>query len=394
VNSPVPRLVARVIGKSDRAHPADAVLRAELKAQRGITRAESAEISRLVFAYYRWLGWLDAHQDPASNAVRAGELAKQFAHHPKEFPDAELIQRTVPAWIATEIEITPEFARALQTEPKLWLRARLGQGKSLAKNLGDCRVLGDGALSDTLAYNGRQDLFQTAEFHAGAFEVQDISSQAVGLVCSPQPGQTWWDGCAGEGGKLLHLSDLMGNRGLIWATDRAEWRLRKLKRRAARAGVFNYRTALWDGGSGLPTRTRFDGVLVDAPCGGTGTWQRNPHARWTLTPQDVGELADLQLHLLVHAAAAVKPGGRLVYSVCSLTRSETAGVVEAFEKRVLDFAPTRLSNPLVPGSNESERLFLWPQQVRGNGMFVASWERAKPAAGEAVKSAGPSSTRP
>ena len=111
---------------------------------------------------------------------------------------------------------------------------------------------------------------------------------------------------------MLHLSDLMANKGLIWASDRAEWRLKRLKLRAGRAQVFNYRSALWNGGKNLPTQSRFDGVLVDAPCGGVGTWQRNPHARWTTTESDIDELAGVQRDLLAHAARAVKPGGKLV----------------------------------------------------------------------------------
>jgi 16S rRNA (cytosine967-C5)-methyltransferase len=101
----------------------------------------------------------------------------------------------------------------------------------------------------------------------------------------------------------------MSNEGLIWASDRAQWRLAKLKQlkqRAARAKMFNYRAALWDGGDHLPTRTLFDGVLVDAPCSGVGTWHRNPHARWTTTANDVLELAEIQKRLLAEAARAVK----------------------------------------------------------------------------------------
>ncbi|HZR21816.1 MAG TPA: RsmB/NOP family class I SAM-dependent RNA methyltransferase [Verrucomicrobiae bacterium] len=375
MDSTVLNLVAQVISKSDRAHPADAVLRQEMRTQHGATRAQATEISRLVFSYYRWLGWLDERQELSARLLQAADLAENFAHRPQDFSDRELTQRSVPAWIGEEIEIIPEFARALQTEPRLWLRARPGEGASLAKALRHCQVLGNGILSDTLAYHGREDLFQSPQFHAGAFELQDVSSQAVGWLCSPHPGQTWWDCCAGEGGKLLHLSDLMRNQGLIWASDRAQWRLRKLKRRAARARVFNYRAELWDGGARLPTKTRFDGVLLDAPCSGTGTWQRNPHARWTLVREDIKELADLQLRLLRHAASAVKPGGQIFYSVCSLARSETIGVVEGFEKAVPGFVPIRLTNPLVPGNGETEVLFLWPQQVNGNGMFVAGWTR-------------------
>ncbi|MBI4627026.1 MAG: RsmB/NOP family class I SAM-dependent RNA methyltransferase, partial [Verrucomicrobia bacterium] len=147
---------------------------------------------------------------------------------------------------------------------------------------------------------------------------------------APKPGETWWDACAGEGGKTLHLADLMMNKGVVWATDRSDKRLDTLKRRAARAKLFNYRTEFWDGGSRLPTKIKFDGILLDAPCSGVGTWQRNPHARWTTTPDDVRELAATQRVLLENVCGSLKPGGRLIYAVCTLTRSETTAVADAF----------------------------------------------------------------
>jgi 16S rRNA (cytosine967-C5)-methyltransferase len=373
--SPILEIAERVIRLADRELPADAALRQELQAQRSLPPAALAEVSRAVFAYYRWQGWLPK-PDPLPRQIQeARRLAERFIHDPRSFPDSELVARGVPSWLRTEMEVTPAWARALQTEPKLWLRARAGQGRALADRLDDCRQFGAGPLSEILEYQGQQDLFRTAAFHGGEFELQDISSQAVGLICAPQPGQTWWDACAGEGGKLLHLSDLMENRGLIWASDRAAWRLQKLKRRAARARVFNYRAVLWDGGPKRPTKTKFDGVLVDAPCSGTGTWQRNPHARWTTTANDVRELSALQEQLLAHAAPAVKPGGKLVYSVCALTRSETEGVAAGFEKRFPDFSVLALRNPLEAGAAAAARLFLWPQHCGGNGMFIAAWVR-------------------
>ncbi len=309
--------------------------------------------------------------------TRARELAARFKKDPQSFADSELVARAMPPWLQEQIHTTPELARALQSEPKLWLRARPGQGKSLAQRLGNCLIFGDGLLSDILEYQGVEDLFRSPEFHAGDFEVQDLSSQAVGLICAPEPGQTWWDACAGEGGKLLHLSDLMRNKGLIWASDRAEWRLRKLKRRAGRAKAFNYRMAVWGGGAKLPTKTRFDGVLVDAPCSGTGTWQRNPHARWTSSAKDLTELARLQLELLSHAAPAVKPGGRLIYSVCSLTRAETTELAAEFETHLSGFTALPLVDPLAPRAPTTNRLFLWPQQFGGNGMFISAWAKAR-----------------
>jgi 16S rRNA (cytosine967-C5)-methyltransferase len=172
----------------------------------------------------------------------------------------------------------------------------------------------------------------------------------------------------------------MQNKGLIWSSDRAEWRLKNLKRRAARAQVFNFRAARWDGGAKLPTKTKFDGVLMDGPCSGIGTWQRNPHARWTTTLQDVKELAAIQKQLLAHAAPAVKPGGKLIYAVCTLTRSETEDVVADFNaKFAAEFEPL-----LLPQISESQNLptsaaaiTLWPQDLSGNGMFIAGWRRKK-----------------
>ena len=331
------------------------------------------EVSRAVFAYYRWRGWLDSRAGIPEQILEALNLAERFKTDPRSFKEQELVAHAVPDWVNQEVKVTPELARALQAEPKLWLRARAGRGEALSKRLGDCRPFGDGQLEDVLEYIGGEDLVRTAEFHEGQFEIQDLSSQAVGFACEPQPGQTWWDACAGEGGKLLHLSDLMQNKGLIWGSDRAEWRLKKLKRRAARAKAFNYRLAIWDGGSRLPTRTKFDGVLVDAPCSGLGTWHRNPHARWTTTLADVRELAEVQRVLLTNVSAALKPGGRLIYSVCTMTRSETHGVVESFEQGAVKAERLELKNPFNPRVPPARELWFWPQDFGGNGMFIAAW---------------------
>jgi len=368
---------ACVIGKADREHPADAVLRAELKGAKGISREEGRRISGAVFAYYRWLGWLDQKEPVEKQIRRAIELNEAFQKNPDGMAEPEL-QRAIPEWVKEQVEVSAAWLRFLQTEPNLWLRARPGKGRELAERLGECWVAGDGVLGDTLRYEGAEDLFRTAEFHAGEFELQDISSQMVGLACNPQPGETWWDACAGEGGKMLHLGDLMRNKGLVWASDRAEWRLQKLKRRAARAKVFNYRAALWDGGAKLPTKTKFDGILVDAPCSGTGTWQRNPQARWTTTPGDVRELSEVQERLLANAVQALKPGGRLIYSVCALTKAETVDVAGAVTRRFAELRPLLLSDALRPGEPRAEMLWYWPQTVEGNGMFVCGWRKEVP----------------
>jgi len=364
-------VAGEVIRKADRLHPADAALRDGLTARGGLAQAIKVEVSRAVFTYYRWHGWLANERTVERRIRRALELSERFRQNPFSLPADALRAKTVPGWVAGEVDVSDAWLRSLQWEPKLWLRAKRGQGRVLAGKLGAARKL---SLPDALVYEGDKDLFRTPEFHGGEFELQDISSQAVGWLCDPRPGETWWDVCAGEGGKTLHLSDLMENKGLIWATDRVAWRLKRLQQRAARAKVFNYRTALWDGGTKLPTKTRFDGVLVDAPCSGIGTWQRNPHARWTTTLSDVKELSSVQKELLARAALLVKSGGKLIYAVCTLTRAETVEVVAAFEEQFPEFKPLLLTSPFARGQT-SAQLWLWPQDIGGNGMFVAAWRR-------------------
>jgi 16S rRNA (cytosine967-C5)-methyltransferase len=377
----VQEIAAEVIRSTSRDKPADAALREVLKQTRNLAPFDAAEVSMTVFMYYRWHGWLREERGGVESKMRvARRLAERFQTSPSSVPVAELRAKAVPTWTAEQIELKDDWLRSLQTGPKLWLRAKRGQAAALAERLRLAGTLAPPTLPDALVYEGELDLFKTLEFHAGEFEIQDIASQAVGWLCNPKPGETWWDACAGEGGKLLHLSDLMQNKGLIWASDRAAWRLQKLKRRTARAKVFNYRAELWDGGAKLPTKTKFDGVLVDAPCSGVGTWQRNPHARWTTDLKDVEELAEVQKRLLANVAGSVKPGGKLIYSVCTLTRNETNEVAEAFTGSHLEFEPLALSLPQSQKSLNrltSAAMTIWPQDLDGNGMFIAGWHRRK-----------------
>ena len=373
----VHEIAAEVIRKTGRDKPADAALREVLKQHRELAPFDATEIAKTVFIYYRWHVWLREERGVESKMWLALRLDERFRANESNVSLAELRAKAVPAWTAGSMEVNDDWLRSLQRQPKLWLRAKRGQAESLARKLFAADV--SPLLPDAVVFDGEADLFKSPEFHAGEFEIQDIASQMVGLLCDPQPGETWWDTCAGEGGKTLHLSDLMQNKGLLWASDRAEWRLQKLKRRTGRAKVFNYRSAFWDGGAKLPTKTKFDGVLVDAPCSGVGTWQRNPQARWTTTVDDVRELSEIQRNLLANVAPSVKPGGKLIFSVCTLTRSETTKVAEAFTASQPDFEPLvwdeiKLEERSVKNVSQ---LTIWPPDLGGNGMFIAGWRRKK-----------------
>ena len=374
---PVHEIAAEVIRQTGKDKPADAALREVLKSLRDLAPFDATEVAKTVFIYYRWHVWLRDERGVEQKMRLALRLNREFQENESAIPLADLRAKAVPPWTAQAMAVNDDWLRSLQREPKLWLRSKRGQAQDLAERLVGAEV--SPLLPDALLYRGEEDLFKTPEFHAGEFEIQDIASQVVGLVCAPQPGETWWDTCAGEGGKTLHLSDLMQNKGMLWASDRAEWRLTKLKRRAGRAKVFNYRSAFWDGGKKLPTKTKFDGVLVDAPCSGIGTWQRNPQARWTTEPNDVRELSAIQKSLLANIAPSVKPGGKLIFSVCTLSKAETVEVVEQFNASHPEFEPMMF--PEVVSGNRAftsaATVTIWPSDLDGNGMFIAGWRRKK-----------------
>jgi 16S rRNA (cytosine967-C5)-methyltransferase len=361
---------AEIVAASSRENPADQALRKRFAADRPSPEGRRA-VTEAVFAYFRWHGWLTRTSSVTRQVQQALDLDAEFEAKPDKFTEHELAPRAVPGWTRGHMDRPLAWLRELQEHPRLWLRARRGKAAELAAALNNCKA---GPLPDSLEYKGGEDLFQKPQFKAGEFEIQDIASQAVGQICAPGEKETWWDACAGEGGKTLHFSDLMRNTGLIWSTDRADWRLAQLKKRAGRAGVFNYRVKLWDGSEHLPTKTMFDGILVDAPCSGIGTWGRNPHARWTTTVDDVNELGQIQLQLLINATAALKVGGKIFYAVCTLTRRETTEVADKFTNIFPQLRPHAFSLPSVQ-KKATPQLTVWPQDLRGNGMFIAAWTR-------------------
>lgn len=171
------------------------------------------------------------------------------------------------------------------------------------------------------------------EFAEGLFEVQDAGSQIACMALGVQPGEAVVDLCAGAGGKTLSLGAAMGNRGKLLACDIDRPRLSRLPERAARAGVL-VETRLLNPGREAEMladwRGKADAVMIDAPCSGTGTWRRNPEARWRLDAKAIQRYCAMQANVLDIGASLVRPGGRLTYVVCSLLDAEGADRIEAF----------------------------------------------------------------
>lgn len=235
----------------------------------------------------------------------------------------------------------------LSRRPPVWIRFASGEGKARA-----CREFDTLGIryveygNSAAAISGTKlNLFLLESFNAGFFEVQDLASQCVGSVCAPKPGERWYDACAGAGGKTLHLAALMAGKGKVTSGDIRENILESLKKRARRAGWANIQTRPHDGGK-WNGKHQYDGVLVDAPCSGSGVWRRNVALQWRMTEDAVKEFAVRQLEILENNAPAVKHGGALVYATCSIFEMENEQVAYRFLERNPDFYAEEFNHPL------------------------------------------------
>ncbi|PCH52271.1 MAG: RNA methyltransferase, partial [Flavobacteriaceae bacterium] len=191
---------------------------------------------------------------------------------------------------------------------------------------------------DALKLVQRANVFVTQCFKDGLFEVQDASSQLVAQFLDVKAGMKVIDTCAGAGGKTLHLAALMENKGQLIATDIYESKLKKLKKRARRAGVHNITTKPIDSSKVMKKmKGTADRVLIDAPCSGIGVLRRNPDSKWKLQPEFVDNIKKIQAEILENYAALVKIGGKLVYATCSILPSENENQVQLFLKNHPEF---------------------------------------------------------
>ena len=185
-------------------------------------------------------------------------------------------------------------------------------------------------------------------YEQGFFQVQDEAAQLVGLLLAPAPGQRILDACAGLGGKTGHLAALCDDRAYVLATDQDDTKLADLAIEMRRLGVTGVETGTvdWTDGSVPGLGSPFDLILVDAPCSGLGVLGRNPDAKWHRQPADLIRCARRQQDLLRHLADWLKPGGALVYAVCSTEPEETVQVTESFVCRRSDFTVGPLPDSL------------------------------------------------
>lgn len=420
----VPELVGQVLRAVASGAPADAELKRIFRQHGEYGSRDRALFSESVFSFFRWRGWvanaLPGPEDLAAACVLAHVLDARDIHPAiarlagdtalRNTPldpmgalgldaKAEGLSRLaggrrfaprqlVPDWVASALVVprdsdSDDFIlrtiESFQTRPPTWLRIRPGvfTGATALLDQAGIEWNAHARLSSAVAIRPGANLRDLAPRLGDFAEVQDLASQAVGLVCAPTPGSRWWDACCGSGGKALHLADLMGTGGRVFATDVRPTILDRFDRRRAAgdAGRGRIETRAWDAMRDPLPADSFDGVLVDAPCSGLGTWSRNPDARWRTPETRVGELAALQETLLRKCAASVKAGGTLVYATCTLTRAENETVTERFSESNAGFRPDEFVHPLT-GSPCHGSCWIRPWDGPCNGMYVARWVRS------------------
>jgi 16S rRNA (cytosine967-C5)-methyltransferase len=314
----------------------------------------------------------------------AREGADVLARLDDETPESAALLHSVPGWLASQWweELGPDEARALlrvinqPAESALRVNSLIAKVPEVVAALPVASRAVPG-LPEGLVLDGPFDAQGSELWRAGAIQPQSRASMLVSRILDPQPGQRVLDLCAAPGGKTTHLAALMGDRGEIVAVERHPGRAAALQRTTARLSASCVRVEVGDAAVSCVDGS-FERVLIDPPCSGLGTLQSRPDRRWRAGAEAIGELAALQAGILAAGAAALAPGGALVYSVCTISRAEGQDVIDRFLARNREFnvddVVARLPEQL-RGVPSGPGVQLLPHRDGTDGFFIARLER-------------------
>jgi 16S rRNA (cytosine967-C5)-methyltransferase len=298
-------------------------------------------------------------------------------------PQAAAIMHSVPQWLAKHLwdELGQDTARAVLRRANEPAESALRVNKlvcTVEQAIADVPVPArrSGDLPEALVLDGQFDVHGSELWRRGAVIAQSRASMLVSRLLAPAPGQEVLDLCAAPGGKTTHLAALMEDRGGILAVERHAGRARALAETCARMHATCVRV-LTDDAATLEAACSFDRVLVDPPCSGLGTLQSRPDLRWRVTAEALEELAAAQAEILRAGAAATRPGGSLVYSVCTISHSESHEVLERFLAEHPEFGVEDLGaeHPKLADERCSSYLQLMPHRDLTDGFFIARLRR-------------------
>jgi 16S rRNA (cytosine967-C5)-methyltransferase len=274
-------------------------------------------------------------------------IEKEILDKYKSIKDEKILQ-AYPDWLweicerELGTEVWEKEAKALNNQASVVLRVNTLKTKKdiLTKHLAEQEIEVENieGFNDALLLLKRQNIFQNQLFKLGLFELQDAGSQYISEFLNVEPGMRVIDACAGGGGKTLHISALMQNKGRIISMDITQWKLDELKKRARRATASNVEPRLIEGTKTIKRlENTADRLLLDVPCSGTGVIKRNPDAKWKLNLDFIERTKAIQQKILNDYSIMTKKGGQLVYSTCSILPSENRKQVDYFLENNSDF---------------------------------------------------------
>ncbi len=361
--------------------PADRIVGDGLRARRYAGSKDRRAIRELVYGAIRACGPVPVNGRAAM--LRLAQVQPDIAglfngapYGPAPVAAEEIAAQggVAPEWLARQLaasDIAGEEAEALLGRAPLDIRVNTLKAARDGLTL---PVDGEALLAPNgLRLPAGTPVEQWDAYRDGLIEVQDGGSQLACLALDAQAGETVVDLCAGAGGKTLALAAAMQNSGTLIACDTNRQRLSRLRPRAERAGAGNITELLLNPMREMEAleqwRGKADAVLVDAPCSGTGTWRRNPESRWRITAQEIEKLSILQFRLLEIASELLRPGGRLVYVVCSLLDEEGLQVFDRFTEAYPEISVSPLT--LSAGRSRGQGMRLTPYHDGTDGFFFA-----------------------
>ena len=320
----------------------------------------------------------NTENDPDWRRKRFAAIAGKMTGRSVELPAWELLQSPWSLEFLQDMDDRNEYLAKLAERPPLWLRVQNAPVESVVQELAQAglSVKRHERLANALAVvSGSVNLYTLPAYREGRVEVQDLASQVIAAVCSPDKGERWWDCCAGAGGKTLALAELMQRTGKVVAGDIRSYKLEDLKKRARRSGFPNIETRPWDGNKVPPRKSAsFDGILVDAPCSCSGVWRRNPDGRWNSSAEEVEKVTAIQRNVLENVLNALRPGGVLVYATCSVFEAENSAVIRDFLARHAEFELEPFIDPLT-GKMTDGMLKISGAVADSDSMFAARLRR-------------------
>ena len=228
-------------------------------------------------------------------------------------------------------------------------------------------------------YNVFKPIHTFESFKKGCFQVQDEAAQLSSILLNPEPGDKVLDACAGLGGKSAHLAQLMQNKGTVMAVDINQKKLDRLDDEMKRLGISIVKPSVHDLNRPFLEDHSFDKILLDAPCSGLGVIRRNPDVKWRSSEEHIKRCAERQLAFLSRISEKLKPGGILVYTVCSMEPEENDQVIRAFLSRKKPFAVDRsighLTKEAAPLLDGKGYLRTYPHLHKTDGFFSVRIKR-------------------